>query len=51
MPTGTMDHGKDRLILEVVPNSGTGQLESLAGSMKIIMEDGQHLYEFTYELD
>ena len=47
---GTMDKGKDRLTLEVVPDSGTGQLAGLTGEMAIHMEDGQHYYEFEYEL-
>lgn len=48
---GTMDGGKDRLILEVVPGSGTDELAGLAGSMLITIEDGQHFYEFEYSLD
>lgn len=47
---GTMDRGADRLILEVVPDSGTGELAGLKGEMKIIVENGQHYYEFNYEL-
>ena len=47
---GTMNKGKDRLILEVVPDSGSGELSGLTGVMSIIIEDGQHLYEFEYEL-
>jgi len=47
---GTMDKGKDRLILEVVPDSGSGELTGLAGTMSINIEDGQHFYEFEYEL-
>jgi hypothetical protein len=47
---GTMDKGKDRLVLEVVPDSGTGELTGLAGTMSINIEDGQHFYEFEYEL-
>jgi len=47
---GTMDKGKDRLILEVVPNSGTGELSGLVGTMSINIEDGQHSYEFEYDL-
>lgn len=46
---GTMAGGKDRLILEVVPDSGTGQLKGLNGCMKIMIEDGQHEYEFEYQ--
>lgn len=47
---GMMDRGADRLTLEVVPDSGTGELEGLSGKMEIIIEDGQHRYEFDYEL-
>lgn len=47
---GTMNKGQDRLILEVVPGSGTGQLTGLTGNMAIKIEDGQHSYEFEYEL-
>lgn len=47
---GTMNRGKDRLILEVVPDSGTGQLENLSGKMIIKIEDGKHYYEFDYSL-
>jgi hypothetical protein len=46
---GTMDRGKPRLILEVVPDSGTGELVGLSGSMSISVEDGKHFYEFEYE--
>ncbi|MFD2533087.1 DUF3224 domain-containing protein [Gracilimonas halophila] len=47
---GVMDKGEDRLILEVVPDSGTGELEGLSGEMQIIIDDGKHFYEFDYEL-
>ncbi len=47
---GTMDKGKDRLILEVLPDSGTDQLVGLTGNMAIIIEDTQHYYEFEYLL-
>ena len=39
-----------RLILEVVPDSGTGKLVGLSGQMAILIEDGQHFYEFEYSL-
>ena len=48
---GTMKNGKDRLILEVVPDSGTNQLSGLAGKMVINIDNGQHFYEFEYELE
>ena len=47
---GTMNRGKDHLVLEVVPGSGSGQLSGLSGKMAINIEDGQHFYEFDYEL-
>lgn len=47
---GIMCAGKDRLILEVLPNSGTGELVGLSGSMVIRIDNGQHYYDFEYEL-
>lgn len=38
------------LTLEVVPNSGTGELEGLVGKMDIRIESGQHYYDFEYQL-
>ncbi|KAA3613123.1 MAG: DUF3224 domain-containing protein [Calditrichaeota bacterium] len=46
----TMANGENRLILEVVPNSGTGDLVGLSGKMSINIEDGKHFYEFEYTL-
>lgn len=48
--SGTMNRGAQQLAVNVVPDSGTDELEGLAGSMKIIIEGGQHLYEFDYTL-
>jgi hypothetical protein len=47
---GTMSRGADYLKLEVVPDSGAGELAGLSGSMIINIENGKHLYEFEYEL-
>lgn len=47
---GIMDKGKDRLVLEVVPDSGTGELAGITGSMDIDIIDGEHHYDFDYEL-
>jgi hypothetical protein len=33
----------------VVPDSGTGDLAGLSGSLNIIIEGGKHSYEFDYE--
>jgi hypothetical protein len=47
---GTMDNGEDRLILEVIPDSGTGELKGLTGKMAIRIEEGTHYYDFEYTL-
>ena len=47
---GTMNRGKHSLLLEVIPDSGSGELTGLSGKMLIKVESGKHLYEFEYEL-
>ena len=47
---GTMSDGQNRLVLEVVPDSGAGGLEGLTGAMDIRIEGGQHYYDFEFEL-
>lgn len=47
---GLMDQGAQTLTVNVVPDSGTGQLQGLTGSMTIQIEGGQHLYGFSYSL-
>ena len=47
---GTMNQGKDTLILEVVPDSGSGELRGLSGKMTINMGNGAHHYVFDYQL-
>ena len=47
---GVMDNGKDRLILEVIPDSGSGELAGISGAMGISLNEGQHLYSFEYQL-
>ncbi|MBI9043636.1 MAG: DUF3224 domain-containing protein [Anaerolineaceae bacterium] len=46
----TIMTGEKRMILEVVPDSGSGQLEGLSGKMLIIIKEGEHNYEFNYQL-
>ena len=48
--SGTMNRGIQHLDLTVVPDSGTGELEGLSGSMRIIIEGKAHSYEFDYSL-
>ena len=48
--SGTMTKGVAELKIFVVPDSGTGELAGLAGSMKIIIASGKHSYDFEYTL-
>ena len=48
---GTMRRGGDfKMSIVVVPDSGTGQLAGLTGTMAIIIKDGKHSYEFDFAL-
>lgn len=47
---GTMKRGAAQLSLTVVPDSGTGELVGLAGTMAIEILDGVHFYAFDYSL-
>jgi len=49
--SGTMKRGTPSLSITVVPDSGTGALEGLTGSMQINIENEQHSYIFDYSLD
>jgi hypothetical protein len=48
--TGTMTRGVPSLSVTVVPDSGTGDLAGLTGSMTIQNEAGKHSYTFDYTL-
>jgi len=47
---GTMSQDHLNLILEVIPDSGTGELVNLKGTMTLNTENEQHNYIFDYEL-
>lgn len=47
---GVMELGAEKLTLEVIPDSGVGELSGLSGQMNIYIEDGNHFYEFEYQL-
>ena len=49
--SGTMARGAQSLSVSVVPDSGTGQLMGLSGTMRIIIADGKHSYEFEYTIE
>jgi hypothetical protein len=46
--TGIMTRGTPTLTITVVPDSGTGELTGLSGTMAIDRTDGKHTYAFTY---
>ena len=48
--SGTMTRGTPQLSVTVVPDSGTGQLEGIAGTLTIKIADGKHSYVFDYTL-
>ena len=48
--SGTMTRGALQLLITVVPDSGTGRLVSLAGTMTIKIADDKHWYEFEFTL-
>jgi hypothetical protein len=48
--SGTMTRGAPQLNVTVVPDSGTGQLVGLAGTMEIRIADGKHSYDLEYTL-
>lgn len=48
--SGRMERGAPTLTVHVVPDSGTGELKGLAGTMTIVIDGGKHYYEFAYSL-
>jgi hypothetical protein len=47
--TGLMDRGAPSLVVTIVPDSATGELEGLTGAMTIIVTEEAHMYEMVYE--
>ncbi len=48
---GTMRRGVDyELTIKIVPDSGTGELQDLAGTITIAIEKGRHSYAIDYTL-
>jgi Protein of unknown function (DUF3224) len=45
---GLMVRGVPELNVTVVPDSGTGELAGIAGTMTILIADGKHSYDFAY---
>ncbi len=49
--SSTMARGVPQQSIQVIPDSGTGDLAGLAGSFVIEIRDKQHFYTFDYTLD
>jgi Protein of unknown function (DUF3224) len=47
---GLMVRGVPQLQVAVVPDSGTGALTGIEGTMNILIADGKHSYDFAYSL-
>jgi hypothetical protein len=47
---GTMQKNVPSMEVTVVPDSGTGELTGIAGTMRIVIEGGKHFYELAYTL-
>ncbi len=48
--SATMNRGEPSLTISVVPDTGTGELTGLTGTMAIIIDNGAHTYQFDYSL-
>lgn len=48
---GIMTRGAPQLVVSVVPDSGTGELTGLAGTMRISPAAEGHAYEFEYTIE
>lgn len=47
----TMNRSAAKMEIFVVPDTGTGQLTGISGSMTISIEGGKHFYHFEYALE
>jgi hypothetical protein len=47
---GVMDRGQPSLEVRIVPDSGSGELAGISGSLAIRIEGKQHFYDLEYEL-
>jgi hypothetical protein len=48
--SGTMARGTPSLTIRVMPDSGTGELAGLSGTMSITIAEGRHSYDFEYAI-
>ena len=47
---GLMNKGDGQLSVTIVPDSGTGELKGICGTLEIDVDDGQHSYTLRYEI-
>ena len=50
MGLGVKAHATSAWTVNVVPDSATGELQGLTGTMAINIEGGKHFYTFSYRL-
>jgi len=48
--SGIMNRGVPGLVITVIPDSGTGELVGISGTMSIDIADGKHFYDFEYAI-
>ena len=48
--SGTMNRGAPSLVVSIVPDSGSGALEGISGTMTIDLSGGKHAYTLDYTL-
>ncbi len=48
--SATMDASGRKMTVLIVPGSGTGELQGIAGTFEIIIEGGKHSYDLAYTL-
>jgi hypothetical protein len=48
--SGSMKRGAPTLSVMVVPDSGTGELTGLTGTLSINIVEGKHFYDFLYSI-
>ena len=49
--SGVMNKGDAELTVTIVPDSGTGELTGISGTLAIDNDEGRHSYVLDYELD
>jgi hypothetical protein len=48
--SGSMNRGAQSLSIMVVPDTGTGELTGISGTLSIHIIDGRHFYDFIYSI-